>query len=176
MNALKSLVATAAIASAFAVGTHAASAATVDIADGGKYAFTGVLNPGETLTFDFDTLGETLLVDISLGASGDADDIADITYYLPGQEPQTFANYTINTSTGPDSASGLVSSYFASGPFTLSLTDGVLNSVSIAGTLYAMAPDANNLPAVPLPASALLLMGGMAGLGGLSLRKRRKAA
>ena len=144
----------------------AASAAT--LSSGDQLSLADVLLPGQSVSFDI-TPTDTLLVDLSFALTGKLADLQAITFDF-GTGTTSFTTFDTNGQ-DPEIALFQIDDYQIGTAFTISFTGAVQSGVAIAVTLDAEAAPPPAPPAVPLPASVLMLGAGLAGLG-LAGRRR----
>ncbi|MBE3636883.1 VPLPA-CTERM sorting domain-containing protein [Mangrovicoccus algicola] len=153
-----------ALAAAIAAIPVGASAAT--LTDGSQDSFSAVIQPGGTASFEY-KVAEPLLIDASLALTGDLDDLQKVTFdYGEGVQSFSADDFAVD-GRDPEVAYLQINDWYAKRDFSIMFFGGGDDAVSVGGTLTATAA------AVPLPASAFLLAGGLAGFG---LLRRRQAA
>lgn len=157
-----------ALATALAAVPAMSGAATVLSADT-PYTFAFTLSPGAMVTYDF-VVGEAFdIASFAITGSGEAEDIAEITFDYNGVTGDMFDTII---GTGTAAALSIIPGFgpFAAGDtFSFVFNDGIDDNVSLTLSFSTVA---EAVGVIPLPAGGMLLL---TGLGALLVWRRRSA-
>jgi hypothetical protein len=160
-----------ATATAICLPALASAATIVNLSAGQPYVFAETINPRETLEFRFTALENLSVQRFTLSASGSSagSDVGSIRFGF--SQPATGAINPITVTDDVASGVGVLpgDTYAAGETFSIFVEDGIRNPVGVTLAFNTAA-----VSAIPLPATALLLLPFL--VAGGVLGRRRNAA